>query len=275
MSKIANYLLLCMLLLASASCSASRQMQTPDTVTTQALSGTTLSKSEAKNVAAFVSDKYTPWQRVSIRGKVKLDGIPISLTMKLYMVKDQSVILSMSAPLLGEVARMEVDGDSVLLVNKKGKCYYKAGIADRLAQVGATVTDLQDVFLSRVFLVGSGTLSKGNADKFAITTEDDGGWRFAPKQGNSQAEYYFLVNQSGRIVKSLVQTLDERYGLIADYTYSGSDTELDMKVKYKAGKSMNLNVILQEADFSPKPIDPIEINSHWSRVPFKKLLSGF
>ena len=54
-------------------------------------------------------------------------------------------------PLKGEVARLEADKDSVLVVNKLNNTYVRESLeqASKLADI--TLSDLQDVFIGRVF----------------------------------------------------------------------------------------------------------------------------
>ncbi len=81
------------------------------------------------------------------------------------MKRGESLMISVRVPLKGEVARLEADKDSVLVVNKLNNTYVRESLeqASKLADI--TLSDLQDVFIGRVFIAGKGTLTKKRRQK--------------------------------------------------------------------------------------------------------------
>ena len=72
---------------------------------------------------------YSNWGSVELNGKFRCSLLPISATVKIYMKKDKEIMASVRAPFVGEVARVEVAEDSVLIVNKMKQQPNKSGSA--------------------------------------------------------------------------------------------------------------------------------------------------
>ena len=80
----------------------------------------------AQNFNAVINDiidSYMPWQSAEFSGKLKTDKLPVSPNVKIYMVRDSLLQISVRAPLLGEVGRLNLTHDEVLVVNKMKKIY--------------------------------------------------------------------------------------------------------------------------------------------------------
>lgn len=260
------------LLCSLASCAGSRAAVAPAAAPQ---SGVAVPGKQAHELAATVAKSYKPWQEVALKGKVRLDGVPIPLTLKAYMVRSRSIIMSLSAPLLGEVGRVEVTPDSMLVVNKRAKLYARENVASHLSDFGATLADAQDLLLGRVFVLGSGTLSPGNASLLEISEGPDGNFILTPRHQDERAEYGFTVSPAGRMLMAAAFTPDERYLAQAEYEYNGSKS-VDVSLTLKFGKkSFPLSMSLSAPDYAPTPLEPVEIGSKWKRVTLKALFSSF
>ena len=80
-----------------------------------------------KKVKSTVIDSitagYDSWTEVSMSGKLSSSILPVSPSVKIYMEKGKLVEISVSAFLVGEVARIEVDTKGALIVNKMNDTY--------------------------------------------------------------------------------------------------------------------------------------------------------
>lgn len=272
MNKILSSVLTALLIsVAHGSCAASRQSArvsgTPD--------ATAPATDNGKSLVRSVADSYTPWQKASVKGKMRISGLPVSLNLKTYMVRDSVLLMSMSAPLLGEVGRMEIDTDSILIVNKRAKTYWKQSITSCLSRFGATVNDIQDLLLGRVFMLGSGTLSRDNVSQTEVSPGSEETWVLRPLQKHPDIEYGFTLRPDGQMLLMAAVSADARYECSAYFDHlKNGDTDLDITIRMK-NKSVPFNVTLSTPDFSPTPLSRIGINPKWSKTDFKGLLDSF
>lgn len=233
-----------------------------------------LNINKSTSITQAIAKSYTPWQTLSLKGKAKIEGIPVALNIKAYMEHANSILLSINAPLLGEVGRIEIDKDSVLVVNKRGKCYSKVDIASTMAAFGASVTDMQDLLLGRVFILGAGTLSVDNAALVDVCTGASGTWILTPHNQDPRAQYGFTLFEDGAMLMAAAFTPDEKYLATAEYDHKQNGTDMELTLKMN-NKTIKLNLAFDKPDFTPVPLSPITINSKWEKVNLKTLLKSF
>lgn len=67
--------------------------------------------------------EYEPWEVVSIEGKLKMQGLPLTPSLKIFMQRDSLVDISLRAAFMGEVGKLVLTTDSVKVINKMKKTY--------------------------------------------------------------------------------------------------------------------------------------------------------
>lgn len=233
-----------------------------------------LGKSQSLSIARAIAKTYTPWQKVSMKGKAKLEGLPVSLSVKIYMERTHSVIMSLSAPLLGEVGRVELTSDSVLLVNKKGKTYCKESIASYLSEFGASITDVQDLIMGRVFMLGYGTLTESNASMAEVSDGASDTWILTPKTQHPHAQYGFTLYHDGLMLMAAAFTPDEKYLATAEYAHDKDGSDINFNFKFSK-KTITLDLSLDNPNYSPEPLTPVAISSKWEKLTFREWMKSF
>lgn len=178
-----------------------------------------------------VMRSYTPWKSVELNGKLQSDRIPLGIkpSVKVYMKRGEAVMISIRATLMGEVARLEAWGDTVMIVNKPKRTYCKAPLRQLFSGGIFSIADLQSVLLGRVAVLGQGELSVGNATLADIYSDGESGFMLTP---SSEAripkgiEYGFLTYPDGRLQALLVRHdgSDTTSSLIYDYSLGGDYT---------------------------------------------------
>lgn len=229
---------------------------------------------KSKSIARAVAASYTPWQQVGLKGKIKLKGLPVALNLKVYMVRANEIFMSLSAPLLGEVGRVEITPDSVLLVNKHSKTYCKESLAVYIKETGGSITDIQDLLMGRVFVLGSGTLTEGNTSLVDVSAGASDTWFFTPKNQPERANYGFTLYPDGQMSMATAYTPDRRYQVTATYTPGTEGTDMNFALKLN-NKSMGLDLSFDEPDYAPTPLKPLDINPKWRRCGFADWLKSF
>lgn len=149
-----------------------------------------------EQVLTDVAASYRSWNTYSTSGKLSISGaMSFSTSMQLKMVHDKSVVISIR-PVLGiEVAKIYVDNDSAVVVDKIHKVYASVEL-DRFANIlPMNIGAIQDILLSRAFTLNDGTLSTDNLKKFSITALPSGnGYAVSPRKKADGFAYEFVLN---------------------------------------------------------------------------------
>lgn len=236
-----------------------------------------LSNKEAKSLLSGVADSYTDWNELSMEGKLSMKGLPIDPSFKVWMRKGSDVIVSLRAPIIGEVGRVEISPDSITVVNRMDKVYTRASSSEAFGKVGMSVLDVQDLLIGRIFYAGSGTLSSGNLSSMEVCANPGGGWIVTPKKQHSLAQYGFTLAADLLLQIAFATSYDDLYQATVEYTRSSPTAEeKDVKIQVTAVDKIFTALLSCDApNFSnPKAIEPVKINKNWKRRSFKELLSS-
>ena len=160
--------LLIVLAVMTTACGALKKNATlPDT--TQTGETSTVIDNPADAVIATMED----WQTLQTGGNIKLSaGSSFSSSVQVRMVRDQAIYISLR-PMLGiEVGKLLITADSLYAVDKVHKRYLAEKVSILTSGIPVTVSDVQDIFLGRPFIIGKGTLCE--ALKPAVTATHEG-----------------------------------------------------------------------------------------------------
>ena len=162
---------------------------TPDTSTTS-------SSDPLDAVIATLGD----WQTLQTGGDIKLKaGSDFSSSIQVRMVRDKDIYISLR-PMLGiEVGKLLITGDSIFVVDKLHKRYIAEKVSLLTAGIPVTVSDVQDIFLGRAFIIGKGTLCESM--KGLVTASKAGSnVTVTANEHYKGYSYYFTYDKSSHIV---------------------------------------------------------------------------
>lgn len=216
-----------------------------------------------------ITRNYTDWETAELSGKLRVPGLPLTPTMRIFMVNDELIRISLRAPLIGEAGRVEIDRDSILLVNKMKRTYCKESISDLLKSYPAGIGDIQALLLGRIVLPTHGVLSEKNAGDVDFYPVDNGGWMLIPDEKIQFPgfQYGFLTNADGTIAGWIVTPDFSDNDVSAEYTY---DRGMDIDVTINKGmKTVNASLELDNATFGSQGFSPVQINSRYRRLGIK------
>lgn len=111
-------------------------------------------------LAVFNNNKKSDSFYYKMKMTAWLDGRKINAKSTLRIDKDKLMMISATVPFIGvEVARVEVDKDCILLVNKMDKVFVRIGFRELSRELGLDITfnDFQSMFLNDMFLLSSGS----------------------------------------------------------------------------------------------------------------------
>lgn len=250
----------------------------PGSVTTTTTTGTTGDSDDPfDTVVATLGD----WQCLQTGGNIALKGgNNFSSSIQVRMERDQAIYISLR-PLLGiEVGKIVITADSLYAVDKVHKRYIAEKVSILTAGIPVTVSDVQDIFLGRPFIIGKGTLQPG--DKSAVNVSRQGGSIvLTPNVHYKGYGYSFTFDKSNRISSfdilkegSAAPTYQVKYGDVKS-TAAGNiahDINVDASVQ---GKKMAFSLDYKNIDWKSSVSIDRSIPDGYSRMSATSLFSLF
>lgn len=224
------------------------------------------------------------WAYFKSGGNVKIASGKKSLnsSMQMKMIRGKSIYVSIR-PVLGiEAAKLVVNGDSILLVDKLHKRYIHEKASLLTNGIPVTVGTLQDIFLGRAFELGKGSLTQDLKDNFTARVENNK-VILTPKQQFNGFDYNFVYDTRNNIVALNViptQSGSSTYSV----AYSGVQGSVAGKVATEAsvatkinGNSLNLDMEYKDIKWDEVFTIDTKAPKNYTRVAGKdimQLLSG-
>ena len=103
---------------------------------------------------------YGDWNTLKASGKITIGGQKsFTSSMQMTMVRNQEISISLR-PMLGiEMGKIYITNDSIFIINKIDNYYIAENLKLITGGVPLTVSDMQSIFLSRIFELGSDTIT--------------------------------------------------------------------------------------------------------------------
>lgn len=195
-NRIAIFIFASLLLASCGTVKKAADNQTQTNGIGQTDVSTTVTTSPSDAVIA----KLGEWQTMQTGGNIALKGSNnFSSSMQMRMVKDKAIIISLR-PMLGiEVGKLLITGDSLYAVDKVHKRYIAEKVSLLTAGIPVTVSDVQDIFLGRPFIIGQGTLNKDMKDSVEVVAEN-GKVTLCPQHRYKGYSYAFTFDKESRIM---------------------------------------------------------------------------
>ncbi|MDE7403292.1 MAG: DUF4292 domain-containing protein [Muribaculaceae bacterium] len=234
-----------------------------------------LSVQETLAAIESITASYQPWKSVEYSGKLKYDKLPISPTVKMYMVCDSLIQISVRVPLMGEVGRIELTPQRVLAVNKMKRVYVEESAAGMLGKYPGGISDLQSLFLARVVFPGSGELSTENPVVALISEVSDSEWMLMPVNDGADLpgfSYGYLVGKEGR-THALVASYKSEGSAEIIYGYENRGLQLDFNLEFNGKKPIQAELDFNSVKWGGAQMTPLRTSSY-RRVGFREFLSS-
>lgn len=269
------------------SCKSSSAAQSGSTRSGEGALGGALSQSvildSVRSAAlATILPAYTDWQTAEISGKLRMNKLPISPTIKIYMKKGEEISISVRASLLGEVGRIEIAGDSVIAVNKMKRVYCAESISGIKYDYPDLIADIQSLLLARAVVLRAGELSPLNADflDFTPLSAISPSWLLSYPKGRTEDDefgYEYRINAQGQTERLLVDlsTGDHDFSLALDYTYPSSGFDMNISLSSDGSKKFNALVDFDNVKWEAKAPAPLNLGSRYTRLGIKQFIKSF
>ena len=212
-------------------------------------------------VITDIINSYSPWQSVTYDGKLKMAGLPVTPTLKMYFEKDSLIQVSIRVPLLGEIGRMDMTRDEITVVNRMKKTYCRESTSQLLSIYQNVISDIQSIFLARVTLLGQGELSPDNFMSVAVQDDGNGGWLLLPDtDGILDFNYGYLIGQNSR-TQALVASYKETLMLQIEYGYANKGEQMEIEVDHK-GKKFNVAFDFSSVKWGGSPMAQLKLDGY-------------
>ena len=259
-----------------AACGTVKKGATPGGTTTA--STTTVTTGDPRDA---VIAKLGDWQTMQTGGNIKLNaGSSFSSSIQVRMVKDQAIYISLR-PMLGiEAGRLIITADSLYAVDKIHKRYIAEKVSILTSGIPVTVSEVQDMFLGRPFIIGKGTVDNETKSGLNVTREGNT-VVLSPDEQYKGYGYAFTFDKNGRITSlDIVPTggktaayqvkYDDVRGTSAGNVAHGININATVE-----RKAMSLALNYKDIDWNGKVKIDASIPQNYKRMSVRDLFSMF
>lgn len=220
---------------------------------------------------------YTAWEVCEISGKLRADGLPLSPSLKIYMKRGTDLVISVRAPFVGEVMRLDLDSSCLLLVNKLKKVYCRESVDNLMRVYPGLCGDIQSLLLGRIVVPGYGELSAENEGQVIIALEPEGDMMVVPGLDDLPLNVMlaYLTDNIGVLERVLVQDESRRtvFQMLYDIDSKGN-AQLSADIS-KKGKVTHVEIDLNAPVAGGSKPAPFSPNDKYRKVGIKDFLKSF
>lgn len=236
-----------------------------------------MSRESRDHALQTILSTYTPWSRVEMSGKLFYSGLPVRPTVKIYMEKDKLIQLSVRAPFLGEVGRLEINSDSLIAVNKFGKKYCCESVKELERTIPHAISYIQNILLGRVIVAGSGELDVHNVSEVDFM-EDSEGWLLVPegiRTAGQEVRYAYAVASAGRTRAMLVFVPGTGVNVGAVYSYPQGKELIEITAELPKKKTLAATLDFSSVKWGGSRMSAISLGSKYRRVSIREFVTNF
>lgn len=222
-----------------------------------------VSAAAKQQIADSIAAGYEPWTELSLSGKLQSKMLPVTVNVKVYMVRDSLFVMSLSAFLMGEVARIEIDNEAAVIVNKLNDTYTALAVSDLENLCPGGLALMQNMLLGRISIVGKGVLTGSDASDVEIYDLDESLWALIPNQDFENAPYVYYYNvwkDSGLLQQFGVMTQDSGEATCS-YSWDARQYALEMQAILR-GRTVNATLRMDYPDAKPKPLARTDVKRY-------------
>lgn len=216
---------------------------------------------------------YKPWISAEFNGKLVMDKLPVSPTVKMYMMRDSLIQISVRVPLLGEVGRCVMTKNEITVVNRMNKTYCRES-TDKIREIDPSfLSDLQSIFLARVTVFGSGELGYEDFNLIGVQENGGEGWFLIPTPDEmpGNVSYGYMVGSNSRTQALVVETPRDD-SLQVRYTYLNGGMQMLCEASSK-GKKFTSKLDFSSVKWGGTRMTDVNLDSY-TRLAAKDFMSS-
>ena len=231
--------------------------------------------------------EYDQWEVVSLKGKLRMRGLPVSPSVKIFMQRDSIIDISLSAPFVGEVGRALITPDSIWAVNKMSKTYVSEATPKpsvnrdfynspqiSLNKGALGISELQNLLLGRFFLPGIDIMNSDLNELIDVYYEEEGRYNVVPKEIAEipGVKYGFVVDTYFNPM-ILVVIPEGKEDTEIDVFFTPGLKSYDLTGVYQDGnRALEATLELKEPEWKGEAPKEIKIGKGFRKVSFADLM---
>ena len=221
------------------------------------------------------------WQTMQTSGNIALNASSsFSSAIQMRMVHNQAIYISLR-PVLGiEVGKLIITADSLYAVDKVHKRYIAEKVSILTSGIPVTVSEVQDMFLGRPFIIGKGTLN--DSLKSSISTTREGNTIIlTPNENYKGYGYAFTFNKQSHITSlDIVKTGNTSTDYQVKYSDVRSTTSGNIAHAINANatiekRNMSFSLSYKDIEWNDKVKIDKNIPNNYKRMSARDLFSIF
>lgn len=242
-----------------------------------ALAQTQLDSIATREKIEAITSEYNDWETVELSGKVKMAGLPVTPSFRLFMVRDTLVRLSVKAPFVGEVARAEITDSTLLFINKMNKTYILEPMVKLKQFYPGGLEDLQNIIINRMVLPGYGPLTPDLAGETTIETDGEG-WSILSICDDIRPDNYsyaYLLDPSDNF-NALVIYPDGKEDTNVQVIFTLNEGQYEIQTIYSsAEKYLSATLECTSFQWGAKGFGETPVSSKYRQVSLQQFLKAF
>ena len=160
---------------------------------------------EAKELFSLVADNSLEYQTFSgkMKASVRLGKNNVDINAYLRIIKDEKLQLSLQMPILGEMFKLAISKDSLILIDRMNKQFVAESMQDikQTSSFDFNLNNLQALFTNQLFLAGKPAVTTADFQLFTINQEKEQAFLTAK---DKYINYTFTVDYTDHIKNSMM-----------------------------------------------------------------------
>lgn len=225
-----------------------------------------------RDLLTLVEENNRVWQSVELNGKLKSSLLPLSPGVKVYMENGKRLDISVRAPFLGEVGRLQATSDTIIAVNKMKKVYWSESMNELSRKYPGGLQMLQSVLLGRMVIFGEGVVGVDMGGMLNVYPDGDDGWLLMPRDKYQVKgfKYGYVAGDYGETLALILERENSDDFLEIDYNWKNNgkyDVEAQVAV---SSKNIDATFQFDAPKWDVLPMNPIAIDSKYRKVDIKE-----
>lgn len=250
-----------------------------DTLTIETAVDTLVSVSEEPDSLMVLEEKVEillpePYEKVTLQGKLKMTGLPVSPSLRIFMQRDSLISISARAPFVGEAIRIDIFTDSLIAINKLNKTYLTLSGRDKVRGLSSLkLNDMQDLLLGRLFIPNH-NLEEEEIDSLLEIYHEDTFFNLIPKkEARIEGVTYGIMTDEDFLPMALTVMpeggVDTELDVVYSYNLQGYDIQL---IFLYGDRSMTATLELKQPEWSGESAKSIDTGKKYREVSLSDFL---
>lgn len=226
------------------------------------------------NIVNTILNRYGDWKSVTFNGKIRSSKLPVSPSLRIYAERDSLIQLSLRAPILGEVGRVEITPREFLAVNKYNKTYCRETAENIMNIYPGLIGDIQSLLLGRMVVLGSGELSQQNLPLVDFSPSSDGEWVMVPKEqlADGKLRYGYVILPNGR-TRTFYGEMSDTDNVQIEYGYQDGTMSMGVEVKAK-GRSTTATLDFSSVKWGGNRMTPVSLVNGYRQTGIREFIKN-